>query len=153
MLIRPFKPEFAQACCDVINASITAMQGVTDSARFHVISKNVPSDLCADLQTGYTLVVELHGQIVALGSLTDNGEIRRVYISPDVQGQNVGQTLIQKLEDAAHMRGHKDIHVDAASSSVAFYKSLGYAVVGQVTSDAGFETMKMSKSLAEQAGV
>ncbi|MDQ7027637.1 MAG: GNAT family N-acetyltransferase [Anaerolineae bacterium] len=153
MLIRPFKPDFSQACCDVINASISATQGLTDAARFQAISKNVPSDLCADLQAGYTLVAELYGQIVALGSLTDDGTIRRVYISPDVHGQTVGQSLMQKLEEAAHIRGHQEIHVDAASSSVAFYENLGYAIVGQVTDDAAFETMKMCKSLAEQAGV
>jgi putative acetyltransferase len=151
MIIRPFKPEFAEACCDVINANITAMRDMSEAERFHVISKNVPADLCADLESGYTLVVEILGQIVALGSLADNGEIRRVYVSPDVQGQNIGHTLMQKLEDAARMRGYPKVFVDAASSAVGFYEKIGYAVVGNerlAVGEAVFETMKMSKQLA-----
>jgi N-acetylglutamate synthase-like GNAT family acetyltransferase len=93
---------------------------------------------------------------VGLGSLTDKGEIRRVYVSPDVQGQNIGHTLMQKLEDAAQMRGYQKVYVDAASSAVGFYEKMGYAVIGNerlVVGDAVFETMKMNKSLVEQAEV
>jgi GNAT superfamily N-acetyltransferase len=156
MIIRPFKAEFAEACCDVINASVTAMPGLSNAARFHIISKNVPADLCADLLTGYSLVVELHGQIVAVGSLAENGEIRRVYVSPDVQGQGVGHAIMEKLEIAAQMQGHQQVHIAAAPSAVSFYEGIGYAVVGDehVEIDgAVFDTMKMTKSLAEKASV
>jgi GNAT superfamily N-acetyltransferase len=155
MLIRPFKAEYAEACCDVINASITAMPGLSDAARFQIISKNVPADLCVDLLKDYSLVGELHGQIVAVGSLAADGAIRRVYVSPDVQEQGVGKVIIEKLEIAAQMRGHKQVWLEAAPSAVSFYESLGYAVgdAALIVGEAGFETMKMSKALVEKASV
>lgn len=156
MIIRPFKAEFAEACCDVINASVTAMPGLSNAARFHIISKNVPADLSADLLTGYSLVVELHGQIVAVGSLSDDGEIRRVYVSPDMQGQGVGHSIMERLEIAARMRGLKQVHIASTPSAVNFYQSIGYSVAGDErleVNGAIFETTKMTKSLAEKASV
>jgi GNAT superfamily N-acetyltransferase len=156
MIIRPFKPEYAQACCDVINGCVTAMQGLNDAARFHIIAKNVPADLSADLQTGYTLVAELHGHIVAVGSLADDGEIRHVYVLPDVQHQGVGKALMDKLEMAARTWGHQQVHLEAAQGSVEFYEGLGYAVVGNARQEIGtaiFEYVKMTKVITETAGV
>lgn len=155
MLIRRFTHEDAQACCDVINACVPSMQGLNNAARFHIISKNVPSDLCADLKADFTLVGELHHQIVAVGSLI-TGEIRRVYVSPDLQGHGIGKAMVDALEAEARKRGETQLTLESSPSSLAFYEHLGYRRVGDarhVIGAAVFEFVRMSKVLAEQAAV
>lgn len=156
MLLRHFKPEDAQACCDVINASVTAMRGLNDAARFYIIAKNVPADLSAELQTGYSLVAEIHGHIVAVGSLSKDGEIRRIYVSPDMQKRGIGKAIMDMLEDAARKREMSEIRIHASPTSVEFYEQLGYVIVAHERTEIGnavFETVKMTKSLATLASV
>ena len=155
MLIREFLPQDARTCCEVINACVPSIQGLNAAARFHIIAKNVPDDLYQDLQQWYTLVVELHGQIVAVGAL-DHKEIRRLYVSPDVQGYGIGSALMNALETEARSRNYEQVSLEASPNSERFYLQLGYQSVGQDRREVGaavFEYVKMTKILSQGASV
>jgi GNAT superfamily N-acetyltransferase len=156
MLIRRFSPQDAQSCCDVINSCVPSMQGLNAAARFHILTKNVPADFIADIADTYALVVELHRQIVAVGAL-DGDVIRRVYVCPDVQGQGVGQAIMEALETEAAKRGIGLVRVEVVPSAIDFYEKLGYVQQGINRSEVGkavFEYMRMTKELkGESAAV
>ena len=156
MLIRHFKDSDAEACCDLINASVTAAAHLSQNARFQLITRNVPADLSAELKAAYSLIAEIDGQLVAIGSLTKEGEIRRVYVCPDAQKQGIGKAMIDMLEDTARKHNISELRIKAAPNTVEFYQRLGYAIVGHEQMQIGntsYDAVKMTKSLATLAGV
>ena len=155
MLIRRFSAKDAQSCCDVINSCVPSMKGLNSAARFHILTKNIPTEFIADIGDSYALVGELHRQLVAVGVL-DGDMIRRVYVCPDVQGKGVGQAMMDALEDEAYRRGVAIVRVEVAQSAIEFYERLGYVQQGISRTEVGkavFEYMQMTKELKGQSAV
>lgn len=132
--VRLFQVADAQACCWVINAAITEMDGLNEAARSHIIAHNTPELLGADLRSWRSLVVETASpRLVAVGAL-DGSEIKRVYVDPAAQGLGVGGALLEAIEAEAANAGLSAVQLDASPSSVDFYTSRGY----EVQSEGGF---------------
>lgn len=123
--IRPYSDTDAAACCLLVNAAIGEMDGLNEAARTFIRTKNTPEQLGAELRCSYTLVYEVLGRLLGVGSL-DGYEIKRVYVLPDTQGQGVGRALMGALEAAGQQRGITEFHLDASPSAVRFYEQLGY---------------------------
>lgn len=155
MLIRRFTPNDAPAVCDVINSCVPSMQGLNAAARFQLLSKNAPTEFIAEIADSYALVIELHRQHVAVGTL-DGDMIRRVYVCPDVQGQGIGQAMVNALETEASKRGIDVVRIEVAQNAIEFYEKLGYIQKGINRSENGkavFEYMRMTKELKGQSAV
>ena len=103
--VRLFDASDAPACCDVVNAAIVEMDGINEAARPHIVERNTPDLLGADLAAWTSYVVEIDALgLVGVGAL-DGAEIKRVYVYPAAQGLGVGRTLLQVLEDEANAQG------------------------------------------------
>ncbi|MGB7338554.1 MAG: GNAT family N-acetyltransferase [Phototrophicaceae bacterium] len=154
MIIRQFEKKDASACCSIINACITAMTHLDSPSRFYLLSKNVPSDFYNTIKDDYALVAELHGQIVAIGAIKDN-EIHTVFVSPDYQGNGIGEALMVSLEAELQARGVKVIQVHTPAHSIAFYEQLGYTKrkTQSKINLTSVELTKMSKRINKFAGV
>lgn len=154
MIIRQFQKMDASACCSVINACITSMTHLDAPSRFYLLSKNVPSDFYNDIKDDYALVAELYGQVVAIGAIRDD-EIHTVYVSPDYQGNGIGETLMVSLEAELQARGIETIQIKVPQHSIAFYEQLGYAKKSSQAklNLASVELFLMSKPINKFAGV
>lgn len=155
MILRQFEQDDARACCSIINACITSTPHLSTSARFFLLSKNIPADFYNDVKDGYTLIAELYGQVVGVGALHEN-EIHHLYVSPDYQGSGIGETLMLALEAEAEAQGIDMIELESPAQSLEFYEHLGYQNEGVISDDIAHATLgltKMSKKISKLAGV
>lgn len=84
---------------------------------------------------GQFWVGEQDGELVAMGAfmwnLGDKDEvavIKRMRVSPDMQGQGIGGKLLELLEAEAQKAGYKEIQLDTIAGTAAqtFYENRGY---------------------------
>jgi len=85
---------------------------------------------------GEFLVVEVGGEVVAIGGLVVDGDVAelfRIAVDPAHQREGHGSRLLAALEDAARERGAERVVLTTASrqeSAVAFYPKHGYEQTG-----------------------
>jgi predicted N-acetyltransferase YhbS len=143
--MRRYSSADAAACCEVINAAVTDMDGLNDAARALVRAKNTPEQLDAELRDWHTVVALHGGACMAVGAL-EGACIKRVYVHPSCHGHGIGDLIMQALENEARDRGHAAVTLEAAPSSVSYYERRGYVATGgqQLTSgDAVFHFTMM----------
>lgn len=91
-----------------------------------------------------TLVLALDGELVGCGSLRDlgdvaehasgTGEVKRVYVAPEVRGRGLARTLMHALEARAADRGWTRLVLEAGlqqPEAIGLYLSLGYRPVAR----------------------
>lgn len=60
------------------------------------------------------------------------GEIKRMWVDPDVRGAGLGRRLLRAVEDAARTAGVRAVRLDTnghLSEAIAMYRSAGYVEV------------------------
>ncbi|MBV7522157.1 GNAT family N-acetyltransferase [Ensifer sp. ENS12] len=93
------------------------------------------------------LLAELKGRLVAIGAagapsagiFGDLGEIKNLYVDPDVKRQGIGRLLLSRLALHLRERGFPGVGlgvVDGNEPAIAFYDALGGKRAGEYT-DAG----------------
>jgi predicted GNAT family N-acyltransferase len=82
----------------------------------------------------HVLMLDDNEEAVACGRLQLNskeeGQIRSMAVTPDMQGKGMGKQIIKWIEDKAHELQLKHILLDARENAVKFYESCGYKVIG-----------------------
>lgn len=78
--------------------------------------------------SGYTIVIESHGEIIGTGTLLGN-EIMGVFVQPEHQGKGYGRLIMRHLEDKALDLGIPFVKLDSSLNSEDFYESLGYTLL------------------------
>lgn len=79
------------------------------------------------------LMTDLNNRAVATGRLQinspDEGQLRSMAVSPDLQGKGLGTLMVEEIEKEARKRNLKRIILDARENAVEFYKQNGYEVI------------------------
>jgi GNAT superfamily N-acetyltransferase len=107
---------------------------------------------------GAFVVLREEGRAIACGGVkrhdeTDatTGEIKRMYVTPEARGRDVGRDLLEALEDEARglgmTRAILDTMVPAAATAAALYRSAGYVDVPAFNENP-FANVWMAKGLA-----
>ncbi len=82
-------------------------------------------------QAGNSVLVAIEGdRILAVGAVTDAGEITLNYVSPDARFRGVSRSLLQALETRASERGNGHCTLVSTSTARRFYRANGYTEVG-----------------------
>ena len=82
-------------------------------------------------QPGNSLMVAVEaGAILAVGAVTDAGEITLNYVSPDARFRGVSRTLLAALERRAVERGNTLCTLTSTATARRFYLANGYAEAG-----------------------
>jgi ribosomal protein S18 acetylase RimI-like enzyme len=137
MQIRGATLDDAPAACDVLRRSITELC-VADH-------KNDPAILGAWLANktnaivafwigppdNSVLVATEGNAILAVGCVTDAGEITMNYVSPDARFRGVSRALLQALERRAGERGNARCTLQSTQTARRFYYASGYVEVGE----------------------
>jgi GNAT superfamily N-acetyltransferase len=154
MEIRAATPEDAPAACQVMRRSIAELC-VADHRNDEAILTRWLSSKTPELfvswitQSNNSLLVAAEGgNILAVGSVTDAGQITLNYVSPDARFRGVSRALLGALEVRALERGNSRCTLTSTETARRFYRANGYVEVGPPVSSFGTSSgYPMSKVL------
>jgi GNAT superfamily N-acetyltransferase len=107
-------------------------------------------------QPGNSVLVALEdGHVLAVGSVTDAGQINLNYVSPDARFRGVSRALLHALERRAVERGNERCVLISTETARRFYHANGYAEtgppVGEFGTVAGYPMQKWLGDATAQA--
>ena len=130
-MIRAFQKEDLQACIDLIEGCL----GLDASLAPSTLARLGQADLFRLIQQSAVLfqlaVYEHEGEVAGIGGV-DLNEIRLLYVSPELQGQGIGRTLLEHLENMVPSALFSNIFLYSTPGAEGFYKSRGYESRGEV---------------------
>jgi GNAT superfamily N-acetyltransferase len=136
MEIRDAVPEDAPAACEVIRRSICELCGA-DHLNDPLILGRWLANKTPKIVTSWisrpgnsVLVVVENGTILAVGSVTDAGEINLNYVSPDARFRGASRALLVALETRARDRGSRRCTLFSTETARRFYRTAGYIEIG-----------------------
>jgi GNAT superfamily N-acetyltransferase len=154
--IRDAKPDDADAACDVLIRSISELCGAdhgNDPAILNRWLSNKKPEIVASwaTQPGNSLLVAVEGDaMLAVGSVTDAGEITMNYVTPEARFRGVSRALLKALENRAAERGNTRCTLTSTETAHRFYLSGGYVDDGPALGKFGTASgYPMSKRLAD----
>jgi len=132
MEIRDAVTEDAPAACQVLRRSIVELCVADHESNptilERLLSNKTPAIVAtwiASLDNSMLVAVE-RGTILAVGSVTNAGEINLNYVSPDARFRGVGRALLEALEARAIERGNVRCTLTSTVTARRFYLSSGY---------------------------
>jgi GNAT superfamily N-acetyltransferase len=155
MIIRDAIEEDASAACDVMRRSIAELC-VADHRNDPAIlarwlSNKTPETFKSWIRPGNTLLVAVEDNaILAVGCVTDAGEITLNYVSPDARFRGVSAALLGALEARAKERGNERCALNSTETARRFYLARGYSEDGSPAGKFGTNgAYPMSKRLTD----
>lgn len=153
MKIRDAVPEDASAACQVMQRSIAELC-LIDHRNDPVtlerwLSNKTPEIFKSWIRPGNALLVAIEdGKILAVGRVTDAGEITLNYVSPDARLRGVSSALLKALEHRAMEQGNERCRLTSTETARRFYLARGYSVDGAMEGKFGTTfSYPMSKRL------
>jgi GNAT superfamily N-acetyltransferase len=135
MKVREAVLEDATAACLVMRRSISELCAADHRNDRAVLqrwlSNKTPETIRSWIRPGNSLLVAVEGDgILAVGNVTDAGEITLGYVSPDVRFAGVSSALLNALEDRAAERGNAICTLQSTETARRFYLARGYSEDG-----------------------
>lgn len=135
MMIRDALPEDAAAACEVMRRSIVELC-VPDHRNDPEIlqrwlSNKTPEIFKSWIRSDDVLLVAVdRAGIVAVGCVTDAGEITLNYVSPDARFRGVSTAMLDALERRAREHGNGRCKLNSTEAALRFYLARGYSQDG-----------------------
>ena len=132
MQIRDARPEDAAQACDVLRRSILQLcvaDHANDPAILNAWLANKKPEIVAAWirQNGNSLLLAVESDaILAVGAVTDGGEITLNYVAPEARFRGVSRALLRALEARALERGNRRCTLTSTATAHRFYRSAGY---------------------------
>ena len=136
MEIRDATTQDADAACEVLRQSIVQLCDAdhrNDPAILNRWLSNKKPAIVAGwaTQPGNSLLVAVEaGAILAVGSVTDAGEITANYVAPAARFRGVSRAMLKALESRALERGNTECRLFSTETAHRFYQSAGYIDAG-----------------------
>lgn len=152
--IRDAVAKDAEAACDVLRRSIVELCVLDHRNNPAILERWVanktPERFKAWLaQPGNSVLVAVEADVIlAVGAVTDQGEITLNYVSPDARFRGISRALLRALEARARDRGNTRCTLHSTETALRFYRSAGYRDDGPATGHTGSTSgYPMSKHL------
>ena len=132
MEIRDAQREDAPGACQVLRRSITELcaadHGNDPTILARWLSNKTPDNVASWIARpdNSVLVAVEDGAILAVGSVTDGGEVTLNYVSPDARFRGVSRELLRALETRAAERGSMRCILTSTATARRFYHANGY---------------------------
>jgi len=158
MEIRDATGQDAFAACEVLRRSISELcetdhrndQKILDRWLANKTPEIVASWI-ANPDTSVMVAAEA-GNILAVGSVTNEGEITLNYVSPDARFRGISRAMLRSLEVRAVECGNTSCHLVSTETARQFYRTAGYIETGPPQSKFGSSSYPMSKLLMGRQG-
>jgi GNAT superfamily N-acetyltransferase len=135
--IRDAGPDDAEAACAALRASIIELCAA-DHGNDPVLLERWLANKQPEIVAGWitrtdssVLVAAEDDTILAVGSVTDAGEITLNYVSPRARFRGVSRALLKALEARAAERGNTECRLHSTETAHRFYLANGYADYGE----------------------
>lgn len=135
MRIRDAVPDDASAACEVMRRSIAELCG-PDHGNDPVIlerwlSNKTPEIFRSWIRPGNSVLVAVDNhRVLAVGCVTDDGEITLNYVLPDARFRSVSSILLAELEERAFECGNTVCRLQSTETARRFYRARGYREEG-----------------------
>ena len=159
MAIRDAVAEDAPAACEVIRQSISELCSADHDDDPVILARwlaNKTPEIIASWivnPSNSVLVAVECGTMLAVGAVTDAGEITPNYVSPDARFRGVSRALLMALETRAQDRGNQGCTLLSTETAHRFYRAAGHIADGPPQGKFGTGSgYPMSKELAGPQG-
>jgi GNAT superfamily N-acetyltransferase len=155
MQIRDAVPSDASEACEVLRRSVTELCVADHKNDADILARwlaNKTPEIVASWigQPANSLLVAVeHGTILAVGSVSDRGEIGLNYVSPDARFRGVSRALLKALEARARERGSACCTLVSTETARRFYLSAGYWDSGPSAMTFGTRSYPMTREIGE----
>jgi len=154
MQIRDAQVEDAPHACEVLRRSISELCVADHGNDLTILTRwlnnKTPENVASWIARpdNSVLVAVEHGTILAIGSVTDAGEVTLNYVSPDARFRGISRALLSALETRAVERGNSRCTLTSTETARRFYQANGYVEDGRGEGKFGTPaSYKMSKLL------
>lgn len=158
MIIRDAIPEDAVAACETLRRSIEELCAADHHSDPAILrrwlSNKTPEMFRSWISPGNAMLVAIEDdRVLAVGCVTDFGEITFNYVSPDARFRGVSSAMLAALEARARERGNTLCTLESTETARRFYRARGYVDSGSSTAKFGSAGgHRMSKCLDSPAG-
>ena len=159
MQIRDAVPEDASAACEVLRRSISELCGADHRNDPEILTRwlaNKTPEIVGSwiIEPGNSVLLAVDDDsILAVGAVTDAGEITLNYVSPDARFRGVSRAMLTVLEARALERGTDRCTLLSTETAHRLYRSAGYYDDGAPQGKFGTtSSYPMSKRLGGQTG-
>ena len=129
-MIRQFRLEDAEACCELVRACIRYDLELPQAQRLALLQMESSQSMHERGKLYYLAVYESERTVVGLGGL-DMNEIRMLFVSPACQRRGIGKAILEHLEAMVPPALFREVFVYAALSAASFYRARGYSEHGE----------------------
>jgi GNAT superfamily N-acetyltransferase len=132
MEIRDAVSKDAPAACEVMRRSISELCSADHHNDPVILGRwlaNKTPEIVASwiVNPGNSVLVAVEsGTMLAVGAVTDAGEITLSYVSPDARFRRVSRALLMALETRAQERGNQRCTLLGTETAHRFYRAAGY---------------------------
>jgi GNAT superfamily N-acetyltransferase len=153
MKIRDAVPEDASAACQIMRRSIAELCAADHKGDPAILrrwlSSKTPEIFESWIKPGNSVLVAVENdRILAVGAVTDAGEITLNYVSPDARFRGVSAAMLDALEARAIERGNERCTLASTETARRFYLARGYSEDGPAAGNFGTASgYPMSKRL------
>lgn len=142
MIIRDAVPEDASAACRTIRRSIAELCAADHHNDRTILRKwlsnKTPEIFKTWIKPYNSLLVAVEDDdILAVGCVTNQGEIILNYVSPDARFRGVSSALLGALERRARERGNEQCTLESTETARRFYLARGYTEDGSANARFG----------------
>jgi GNAT superfamily N-acetyltransferase len=143
MLIRDASAQDAPAACETMRRSITELctpDHANDPAILNRwLANKTPENVTAwIIDPGSSILVAVENNaILAVGAVTNQGEITLNYVSPDARFRGISRAMLAALEVRASERGNTTCVLLSTEIARRFYETAGYIHTGPATAKFG----------------
>jgi GNAT superfamily N-acetyltransferase len=135
MIIRDAVFEDALAACQIMRRSIAELCAADHNNDPAVLrrwlSNKTPEIFGTWIKPENSLLVTIEDDnVLAVGCVTDAGEITLNYVSPDVRFRGISSALLAALERRAMERGNTRCTLESTETARRFYLARGYSENG-----------------------
>jgi GNAT superfamily N-acetyltransferase len=142
MIIRDATPEDASAACETMRRSIAELCAADHHNDPEILQRWLSNKTPEIFKTWITpdnslLVAVEDNDILAVGNITNTGEITLNYVSPDARFRGVSSALLTALEHRARERGNATCELESTETARRFYLARGYSDNGTASAKFG----------------
>jgi len=136
--LRPAQPSDAVAAANLLRRSIIELCATDhqhDEATLARWLANKTPDFVQRMLAhpdSFHVVAEENDQLLGVGAISRNGEIRLLYLLPGAQRRGIGTALYLALEQQAKTWGLSRLTAHANTDACAFYERMGFNATGPV---------------------
>ncbi|MBR9679401.1 MAG: GNAT family N-acetyltransferase [Nanoarchaeota archaeon] len=123
-MIREFQKSDAEAWCNIRKQNLLEVNSKNYPQEIItlLLCQNKPENVLKKIKTRLMLVYEKEKKILGTISLTKDGEIKNLFVKPELQRKGIGKKLLKTIEKSFEGK----IFLYASTTAQKFYEKNGY---------------------------